>query len=93
VQVVEIEGANPFTPGLAESGGQRRFSQQHDDRIPERCDVSRVLDQQSTVQMFDLLKMTPTALATTGRAFHIASVAPSPNPSCKLFLTTTAAWR
>src|ERR1039457_4329147 len=55
VPVVEKEGTNPFARGLAESGGQRRFSQELDDRIAERSNVSRVLDQQSTVQMFDLL--------------------------------------
>src|ERR1035437_10902781 len=59
VPVVEKEGTNPFARGLAESGGQRRFSQELDDRIAERSNVSRVLDQQSTVQMFDLLEMTP----------------------------------
>jgi hypothetical protein len=45
------------------------------------------------VQMLDLLKMTPDCARDDGTAFHIASVTPSPNPSCKLFLTTTAAWR
>jgi len=49
VAVVEKQGANPFAPGLAESRGQRRFSQQLDDRIAERANVSRVLDQQSAV--------------------------------------------
>ena len=37
--------------------------------------------------------MPPTALATTGRDFHIASVTVSPNPSARLFWTTTVAWR
>ncbi len=37
--------------------------------------------------------MPPTALATTGRAFHIASVTVSPKPSRRLFCTTTAACR
>src|SRR5450432_3580554 len=59
VPVVEKQGANPFARGLAEAGGQSRFSQELDDRIAERSDISRVLDQQPTVQMFDLLEMTP----------------------------------
>ena len=37
--------------------------------------------------------MPPTALATTGRPFHIASVTVSPKPSRRLFWITTAAWR
>ena len=57
--VVEKQGARSFARGLAESGGQRRFSQELDDRIAERSYVSRVLDQQSAVQMLDLLEMTP----------------------------------
>src|SRR5664280_165697 len=37
--------------------------------------------------------MPPTALATSGRPFHIASVTVSPNPSGRLFWTTTSARR
>src|SRR5450755_4926805 len=35
--------------------------------------------------------MPPMRLATTGRPFHIASATVSPNPSARLFWTTTAA--
>jgi hypothetical protein len=59
VPVVEKQGASSFARGLAESRGQRRFSQELDDRIAECSYVSRVLDQQSTVQMLDLREMTP----------------------------------
>ena len=37
--------------------------------------------------------MPPTRLATTGRAFHIASATVSPKPSARLFCTTTSARR
>ena len=37
--------------------------------------------------------MPPTALATIGRSFHIASATVSPKPSARLFWTTTLAWR
>ena len=37
--------------------------------------------------------MPPTAEATTGRDFHMASVTVRPKPSCMLFWTTTLAWR
>ena len=57
--VVEEQGTNPFARGPAEPGGQRRFSQKLDDRVAERGNVGRVVDQQSTVQMLDLLEMTP----------------------------------
>ena len=37
--------------------------------------------------------MPPIRLATTGRAFHIASATVRPNPSARLFCTTTSARR
>ena len=37
--------------------------------------------------------MPPTAVATTGRDFHIASATVSPKPSAMLFWTTTSAAR
>ena len=37
--------------------------------------------------------MPPTALATTGRDFHIASATVRPKPSWMLFCTTTVEWR
>lgn len=38
-------------------------------------------------------RMPPTALARTGRAFHIASVTVRPKPSWRLFYTITLACR
>ena len=38
-------------------------------------------------------RMPPTRLATTGRAFHIASATVRPNPSARLFCTTMSARR
>ena len=69
VPVVEKQGPNPLARGLAEAGGQRRFSQELDDRITERSNVSRVLDQQSTVQMLDLVEMTPDRARDDGTGF------------------------
>jgi hypothetical protein len=93
VPVVEKQGADPFARGLAEPGGPRRFLQELDDRIAERPDVSWVCDQQSAAPVLDLLEMTPHGAGDDGTGLPHASVTPRPNPSCKLFLTTTAARR
>ena len=91
--VVEKQGANPFARGLAEPGGQRRFLQEFDDRIAERPDVSRVCDEQAAVPVLDLLQMAPHCARDDGTGLPHRLGHSRPNPSCRLFLTTTAASR
>ena len=55
--------------------------------------VVRIVDQETVTSVSDLVLDPADLLATTGFPFHIASMTVSPNPSARLFCTTTCACR
>ena len=63
----------------------RPIAQEPFDRRAEARKIVRVLNQKAGLAVDDLVDDSPTALATTGRLFHIASATVSPNPSARLF--------
>ena len=88
VPVAEEVVLDPGVGGGAEAVGERRVVEQADHRRgePRRGRRGRSARRRGRATIWSWIP--PTRLATTGRAFHIASVTVSPNPSTRLFCTT-----
>ena len=75
---------------LDRSGG---VAQQLADRCAERGEIGWVIDEQPCAAILDLLLVASEPAGHDRPRLHSASVTPSPKPSWRLFLTTTAASR
>ncbi len=85
--VREEAGSNTGAGGVTEPVGEAPIVEEAFHGCGEAFEVVRV-DQQAIAVVDDLVLDTADRLATIGRAFHIASVTVSPNPSTRLFCTT-----
>ena len=82
----------PLTGGRSKAAGVFVVRQQAHEDTAHRLQVHRIVEQDSALAVDDLiLDAADRFVATTGRAFHIASATVSPKPSARLFWTTTSA--
>ena len=93
VPVADVLVEDACVCGAAQPGRQRRVAE-HEPQRPREGAPSRGSSRSKPSRPWTIWSwIPPTRLAITGRPFHIASVTVSPNPSTRLFCTTTSACR